>query len=244
MNAQRRERFRAMNVKHASVFAGSVAAIALAGVATADFQGMASEVVDNEGNGGGGTTYRIYAMMDMGDRLDAVAGNSEQNLSLTSTGSFYQNATGGATSLAINSAFFDFVPSLEWDSYVTIGALYSNGEPFDNNALNDVGMDWSDFESGGDLNADNGTWFVTPDQEQGEAIAHAGLGGDYGVLIAQVTVIGGGDPAGTFSGLLQGKTAAGDTWQQGVNGFEYGIPAPGALALLGLAGLAGRRRRR
>jgi len=233
-----------MNVKHASVFAGSVAAIALAGVATAGFNGMAFEAVDNEGNGAGGDTYRIYAMMDMGDRLDAVAGNSEQNLSLTTTGTFYQNASGGATSLAINSAFFDFVPSLEWDSYVTIGALYSNGEPFDSNNMNDVGMDWSNFETGGDLEANNGTWFVTPDQAQGEAIAHAGLGGDYGVLIAQVTVMDGGEIAGTFSGLLQGKTAAGDTWQEGVNGFEYGaVPAPGALALLGLAGLAGRRRR-
>ncbi|MCH2153038.1 MAG: hypothetical protein MK089_06820, partial [Phycisphaerales bacterium] len=78
-------------------------------------------------------------------------------------------------------------------------------------------------------------------------LEHSGLMGDvegtgYGVLIAQVTVLGAG---GSFSGLLQGKTAAGDTWQVGVNDFQFGaIPAPGALALLGLAGIAGRRRRR
>jgi len=29
-----------------------------------------------------------------------------------------------------------------------------------------------------------------------------------------------------------------------VDGVTFGVPAPGALALLGLAGIAGRRRRR
>ncbi|MCH2154113.1 MAG: hypothetical protein MK089_12300, partial [Phycisphaerales bacterium] len=152
-----------MNVKRASVFAGSVAAIALASVASADFNGMAWQVVDNGGNNGnGGDTYRLYAMLDAGDRLDAVAGNETQGLSLAANGSFYQNDAGGPTSLSINSAFFGFVPSMEWDSYVTVGALHSDGFPYGSNALNDVGMDWSTFEAGGDLSSDNGTWFVTP----------------------------------------------------------------------------------
>ena len=63
-------------------------------------------------------------------------------------------------------------------------------------------------------------------------------------MIAQVTTT---DNGGTFSGLLQGKDANGDTWSANVSGAAYGggdIPAPGALALLGLAGVAGRRRRR
>ena len=70
------------------------------------------------------------------------------------------------------------------------------------------------------------------------------IGSGYGVLIAQVTTLGDG---GEFSGLLQGKDGAGNTITSNVNGFVYGgavIPAPGALALLGLAGIAGRRRRR
>ena len=181
--------------------------------------------------------------METGGRLDAVAGNSSQSLSLTSIDGSYQNSNGGPTSKEINSNFFAFVPSLEWDSYVTVGALYQDGTPFGENALNTVGIDWADFEAGGDLETDNGTWFVTPDKEQGEAIDHGGDIG-YGVLIAQVTT---GENGGTFSGLLQGKDANGDTWQANVDGAAYGggdIPAPGALALLGLAGVAGRRRRR
>ena len=226
-----------MNVKQASVFAGTVAALAMAGTASAAFQGIASSVANV---GADGTTYRIYAQMDMGDRLDAVAGNGSQGLALTSVTGFYHNSNGGPTSKDINSNFFSFVPSLEWDSYVTVGALYADGSPFGENALNNVGIDWSTFEAGGDLETDNGTWFVTPDKSQGEAIDHGGDIG-YGVLIAQVTTSRRG---GTFSGLLQGKDANGDTWQVSLNGGEYSAPAPGALALLGLAGLAGRRRRR
>lgn len=230
-----------MNVKQASVFAGTVAAFAMAGTASAAFQGIASTVANV---GDQGTTYRIYAQMDMGDRLDAVAGNGSQNLALTSVDGFYQNANGGPTSKEINSNFFAFVPSLEWDSYVTVGALYQDGSTVGGeNALNNVGIDWSAFEAGGDLETDNGTWFVTPDKQQGEAIDHGGDIG-YGVLIAQVTTT---DNGGTFSGLLQGKDANGDTWSANVSGAAYGggdIPAPGALALLGLAGVAGRRRRR
>jgi MYXO-CTERM domain-containing protein len=229
-----------MNVKQASVFAGTVAALAMAGTASAAFQGIASSVAHV---GSEGTTYRIYAQMDNGDRLDAVAGNGSQGLALTSVTGFYHNSNGGPTSKDINQNFFGFVPSLEWDSYVTVGALYADGSPFGENALNNVGIDWTAFEAGGDLETDNGTWFVTPDKAQGDAIDHGGDIG-YGVLIAQVTT---SDAGGTFSGLLQGKDASGGTWSEAVSGAAYGggdIPAPGALALLGLAGVAGRRRRR
>ena len=83
-------------------------------------------------------------------------------------------------------------------------ALYQDGSTVGGeNALNNVGIDWSAFEAGGDLETDNGTWFVTPDKQQGEAIDHGGDIG-YGVLIAQVTTT---DNGGTFSGLLQGKDA-------------------------------------
>ncbi|MDG2424626.1 MAG: hypothetical protein P8M22_11680 [Phycisphaerales bacterium] len=236
-----------MNVKRASIFAGAVAGLAISSMATAGFEGMAFEIVRD---GAEGRTYRLYAMLADGDRLDAVAGNGSQGLNLTSVNGFYQDGAGGATSLAINSNFFKFVPSMEWDSYVTVGALYADGTPFGSNGMNDVGMDFTNFENGGDLSTSNGTWFVTPDLDQGNAIMHDNLGangGDmgYGVLIAQVTTTTTGGVDGTFSGLLQGKDAAGDTWQANVDGFEYGgVPAPGALALLGLAGIAGRRRRR
>ena len=99
-------------------------------------------------------------MMASGGRLDLVGGNSSQNLQISSPEGFYQNYLGGPTSRQINSNFFPFVPSLEWDSYVTIGALYQECTPFGENGLMDGGVDWSTFENGGALVADSGSWFV------------------------------------------------------------------------------------
>ena len=137
------------------VFAGAVSGLLLASTAAlgSPLQGM---------------TYRIYADLDSGARIDAVYGNSQGTLAIYAAGGAYQDAAGGATSQSINSAFFQFVPSMEWDSYVSIGALDSAGNPFSGgNNLNDIGIDWGFWEGGSDLSTDNGSWFVTPDDAQG-----------------------------------------------------------------------------
>jgi len=215
---------------------GTLSAIALATAAQASpFSGFTIESLGDMGNG---ETVRLYANIDAGSRIDAVFGNSVGALSISNEGgSFYQNALGGPTSTSINSAFFPLAPSLEWDSYVSIGALYSNGSPFGNNALLDIGIDWTSFNSGGELATDNGSWFVTPVDAQGEAV-------DGRVFVGQFTVVGGSgngyaDLLGQIS--IQGKDADSVTFQE--LGVTW-VPAPGAMALLGLAGLAGRRRRR
>ena len=210
-----------------SIFAGTVATFALATIVSASpYLGITIDAVDN-GGAITGDTYRMYVELEAGARIDAVFGNSANTLNIdVDGGSFVQSAYGGATSMDINSAFFPFFPSLQWDSFVTIGLLDNAG-----NALNNIGIDWTGFETGGALVTDNGSWFVTPDDAQG-----AEIGGR--VLIGQFTITGGA-LVGQVS--LQGKDADGATWQ--ANGVTW-VPAPGALALLGLAGLAGRRRRR
>ena len=215
-----------------SVFAGAVGGLFLASAAAmgSPLQGMSMELVNS---GDQGVTYRLYANLDAGARIDAVYGNAQGELFIgTANGAtFYQNANGGPTSKEINSNFFPFVPSMEWDSYVSIGALYQDGNPFGSNNLNNIGVDWATWEGGGDLVTDNGSWFVTPDDAQGGE-----LNGQ--VFIGQFT-IDGGDIVGQVN--LQGKDADGNTWNE--IGASW-VPAPGALALLGLAGVAGRRRRR
>ena len=226
-------------MKTTNVVLGVAFSLVLAGVAQASpYQGIS---IDSLGDMGNGETYRMYVDMDAGTRIDAIFGNSVGALSIdTADGmSFYQNALGGPTSQSINSAFFPFAPSLEWDSYVSVGALYSNGSPFAGNNLLDIGIDWASFEGGGELATDNGSWFVTPVDAQGGELN--GM-----VFIGQFTVVGGtGDGYADLVGQIsmQGKDAAGDTFQE--LGVTWTIvPAPGAMALLGLAGLAGRRRRR
>jgi len=168
-------------------------------------------------------TIRLVAVMPTGWRLDAVAGNSEQALLLQcNNGTFYQQTFGGPTSTSMNSAFVSFFPELEFDSFVTIGALDQDGAPYSANNMNDIGFDWTDFEgSGGAITGDNGTWFVTPSDDQGEQFAFTDACGKArtGVTIAQLTLLGDGATI-SFSGLLQGKDDLGDPWQAFFTVFE------------------------
>jgi hypothetical protein len=216
---------------------GTAGALTLAGLAHATpFQGF---TIESLGDMGYGETYRMYVNIDAGTRIDAVFGNAAGSMQISAASgmSFYQNGLGGPTSTAINSAFFPLAASLEWDSYVSIGALHANGYPFAENKLLDIGVDFSSFEAGGAIDSSNGSWFVTPADPQGGELM--GM-----VFIGQFTVVGGsGDGYADLLGQvsLQGKDADGNTWQELRATW---VPAPGALALLGFAGLAGRRRRR
>jgi MYXO-CTERM domain-containing protein len=225
-------------MKLTSVFAGAVGGLFLATTASASLQSLSMELVNT---GDQGTTYRLFANLDAGARIDAVYGNSVGTLSIgTANGAtMYQNANGGPTSKEINSNFFPFVPSMDWDSYVSIGAYYQNGAPFGENNLNNIGIDWSSFEGGGNLETDNGSWFVTPEDAQGNE-----LNGQ--VFLGQFTVQGGLGSADDLVGQInvQGKDANGDTFNAIGAMWNTPVPAPGALALLGLAGLASSRRRR
>ncbi len=212
---------------------GSVGILVSAGAAStvacaSPYLGIVADYIDN-GGAIAGDTYRLYAELEAGARVDAVYGNSSHELMIdVDGGSFVQSSYGGNTSQDINPAFFPIVGSLQWESFVTIGLLDNSG----GNALNNVGIDWSSFEAGGALTTDNGTWFVTPSDAQGDEV-----GGR--VLLGQFTITAGASLVGQIS--MQGKDANGATWQ--ANSVSW-VPAPGALALITLAGLAGSRRRR
>ena len=171
-------------------------------------------------------TIRLVATLPSGWRLDAVAGNDDQNLLLEPVnGSFYQNSFGGATSMDCNEGFFTLAPSLQWDSYVTIGALTNNGAPYAENNLQNIGVSFTDFEAGNGISADNGTWFILAEEgDQGTPSAFTDVCGRAreGVTIAQLTLI---DDPGLIatvrcSFLLQGQDEFGDSWQVEVNTFE------------------------
>jgi MYXO-CTERM domain-containing protein len=217
-----------MNFKQLTVLAGG-ATLLLSAAASADFQGLSSEVVMIDGVDGAPAhwTARIYANLGAGDRLDAVYGNAANPLSMGTSSSLYQNAFGGNTSTAINPALYAAFPSLVYDSWVTIGLEDQGG-----NALSDIGMNY-----GADsVSTSDGSFYVTPDDAQG-----AEVGGR--VLIAQFTSMDyDSHLVGTIS--LQGKLADGSNWGAESVSYDFALPAPGALALLGLAGIAGRRRRR
>jgi len=210
-----------------TIVAGSL----IASSAMADYTGLSSVNVDN---GDGTWTAQIYANFSAAtDELDAVFGDAQNALLIESSSSFYQNALGGATSAAINPALIPLFPSLALDSWVTIGLEDQTG----NNMLN-IGIDFAGFEAGGSISTDNGSWFATPDDAQVLA------GADLRVLVGQFTMVG---LDSNVSGILnlQGKAGDFETFQARDQAFDFSmVPAPGALALLGLAGVVSRRRRK
>jgi MYXO-CTERM domain-containing protein len=206
-----------------------VGSLVLAGSATAALDGIEIETLDS--GYGVGTTYQIYAAVDGGE-VDAVYGDDVSALSIEATTNFYQHAFGSHKPPA--QALIDAFGSLAFDSFVSIGRLTAT----DDNML-DIGIDWTSFNAGGSIFTDNGTWFATPADAQVQAV-------NGRVLIAQFTVADDAEGnAGHVSGVmnLQGKDADLTNWN--AVGVEFDTaPAPGAIALLGLAGLVSRRRRK
>ena len=198
--------------------------------AMADYTGLTSDVSFNID---GTWTSRIYANFTaVTDELDAVYGDSSHELTVTSTAGFF-NATGtGATAMDNNNAFWSIFPTMEWDSMVSIGMTHSTS----GGTMSNIGIDFLDFNGGGNIVTDNGSWYSTPDQPNVLAV-------DGRVLIMQLTIADSDHAYGVIS--LQGKDADASTnWTAAGVVFETIIPAPGAIALLGLAGFAARRRRK
>ena len=206
------------------ICSSGVGLLLLAGTASAAYQGMSADL---HATSAYGNTYRIYVELDAGDRLDAVYGSSANGLVLGGNGLYHTPSFGVDMASTLNPALIAVFTSLAYDSWVTIGLEDQTG-----NVLAQQGVNFSNF--GDEVTTDNGSWYITPDDAQGEEV-----GGR--VLIAQLTISGGGSEADLYGNLnFQGKLADGSNW----GATDQWLPAPGALALLGLAGIAGRRRRR
>lgn len=128
-----------------------------------DFEGLSYELVGENTTGDGFDTYRVYAeLTDPGAQIVAVYGLQDTTLSITSTGDFYQDPLGGATSTTINPILYSSFPSLQYDSWVTIGSEDNAG------SVDYIGVDFIPFEAGGDIIVDDavgGTWYILPDLE-------------------------------------------------------------------------------
>ncbi|MDP7190144.1 MAG: hypothetical protein QGI74_09840, partial [Phycisphaerales bacterium] len=100
-----------------------------------------------------------------------------------------------------------------------IGCLDSSGDPFSENALNDIGIDWTNFENGGDLSVGNGTWFIIPTDDQGDSqpFTDSGCTQRNGVLIARLTTMEYSSEI-LFEALFQGRDDSNVTWQDIASG--------------------------
>jgi uncharacterized protein (TIGR03382 family) len=193
--------------------------------ASAAFTGISLEFSGTTATHGPGFwAVRVFAnFSNPGDRLLSVTG---ANYTPSLGHVFYQNPFGGATEP--NPALIPVFPDLAWDTFVTIGSL-TQGTP--STAL----------EPGSSMTATSftGGYFIDGDAPQGLA----GAAGK--VLLAQLTIQNPTAGVDVMGSMTIAWKAAGGSGAQFVEGAFCAIcPAPGALALLGLAGLAGGRRRR
>jgi len=173
-----------------------------------------------------GTTYRFYANFDNStDELIAVYGEESSSLSaplqIMTTTNFYQDASGAFLGQAINEAFFQFVPSLAFDSWVTIGSANSNGS----GQVSQLGFDpfLAGFNTGNGfiVNNQNGaSWYVVPGSS-----ADAVAGDDQKVLLAQLTTTG----IMTLVWNLQYMDEAGVTYNEEGIEMTWPVLEPGCM---------------
>ena len=130
-------------------------------------------------------------------------------------------------------------PSLAFDSFVTIGVKQlggKGGQPEDQLWLL---PGWPGFGAS-TLLLVNAGYSITPNNPQGNPFDPVNsFPGDGRVLIGQFSTADGGAIRGTMGLSYRSNSVAIDTFET-----FFHVPGPGALAMMGMAGLIGTRRRR
>ncbi len=230
-----------MKVKTLSILAGVSAPLILSGAAEAGFLGL--KVVGKD-NPFGILVCNVYAIFDRPgeDRMQAVAGTSQTPMLIeVHDGTFYNTPNVGMDR-APTTFLISLFPSLEFDTFLTIGVkavgTAPGAQPKDNTAFS---PGFPPGITGSVLETTNAGWGVTVLDAQGDPFNPPfSFPGNGQILIGQFSTSNGSAISGTF---LLNYTSNGQQFQQSVGSFFH-VPGPGALALLGLAELMGTRRRR
>ncbi|MHC4129197.1 MAG: hypothetical protein ACYSWT_08590 [Planctomycetota bacterium] len=231
-----------MKMKTLSVLAGISAPLIATASADAGFVGL--NVVKKFPNPYGIACVNVYAEFDnmAGDRLDSVAGTPNTPLNITIVGGTFWNHWSGGDS-APPQGLINLYGSLAYDSFYTIGlkAIPMGGS--DETTLVNMptlGGYYGPFVTS--VSTTNAGWsIVPPTDSQGNPWDPDSGGGAGEVLIGQFSSTNGSWIDGQF--LIQ-FTGDGVPGTQAAVSFSWPLPTPGALGLLGAAGLIGRRRRR
>ena len=183
-------------MKHLLFVAGLICSLGvqaqLAGISVETY--MVHDGVDNPALQGY-TTYHIYAnTTNSEDFVSAVFGDSETPIAFSAAGTVFQSAPSFDYGNEPNPALFTAIPTLEYDSWMTIGMMSSA----DDGAVSNIGMAdaMADFASTGSFYIDDpigGSWFypgfpcgATPIVDCADQYSAFG-GADNKVLLAQIT---------------------------------------------------------
>ena len=216
----------------------NAAGVMSGGVSGTDNNGVSWQyLADVDINGTNHNVFRLYAdraWMNAQNGFDneilEVKGTDVDPSSAISNGLIFKDAFAAANGPA-SEAFNGLVPNLRYTSYTTIG---SSVESADNVYLGDQGWALDGF------NMDVGGSFASLPNGAGFADNDAAAMGAGSTLLMQITTTGDQVQYSLNIGTRSVSGGGDSTFASGT----VAIPAPGALALLGIAGLASRRRRR
>ena len=184
----------------------------------------------------GHTTYRIYAeCTSPGDMVLSVSGSDIAPLALNvPDGIWNSQEPSNASGSANNCNLYGVIPSLQYDSYVTIGRSCNTDPGSDVLIAQDPAAPWAgrfDTQPYGDGNlllntTSGGAWSAAPLNLQGIPNPNVVAGDDLRVLIAQITTSG--SVCGSFNvqARLQGQTN-GATLYAGLSFGTDGCGTPG-----------------
>ncbi len=231
-----------MNLTTTTLAAGAMLAANTAASAALVGLHVEQHLVDVYNTGIPSTTWRLYAEFDNPtDQLTGVGGHILQGGIgfVAVNGGFYQCAFGGPMSSEINSALISFFPSLEADSWVTIGAEDMIGSQ---TLTTYGGVTWNLFENGNvniwsnPLIAFWGKWVRPVNDSHAFGQVLPGYS-NYHVLVGQFTTHGHGpswEPWGRLSlnGQMEQILFNGGVelvpWE--AHGVEFGTPHASAGA--------------
>jgi hypothetical protein len=255
-----------MKVKTLSALAGLGGALIMTTSASASYQGLS--VVSSLGAPLGRITYRVYAnFSDANDYLTVVNGSPTgstmtiQSTLLNGTGvgsAFFNPVTSHGTAPNAVEVFGGTdpstnpilpVPNAAFDTFFTIGVGAGQSGTGAGGA-NDTGQSPTmpnNFITGTSISLNNDGWFTAGPVEQGRAGWLGDGDAQLRVLMMQLTVSSTSGVAGTvnIAGVNNTGLAGGTSFVLSNQTFtSFVVPGPGAMALLGIAGLVGSRRRR
>ncbi|MCA9284880.1 MAG: PEP-CTERM sorting domain-containing protein [Phycisphaerales bacterium] len=211
------------------VMAG-IGSLVLSAAASAAFTGFAGDSYNVES---GGATYCVLDLYVCFDEANVLLNVFNANISNDAGADYHHEDLFGPNwnpNFSLNGAA---------DSFVSIGmaAPGANSTSADPNFPN----------FGGNAIPANAGWFNSnPPNLQGAASANPNLGDGFYTFIGRFVIAEVTSPT-KLSGVVSVtyNSGLGTPSSQNTGEFSFGwVPAPGALALLGLAGLAGSRRRR
>jgi len=191
--------------------------------------------------------YTVFARFDGAGANDTVTNVGQlQAVGGASLSQFYHKDNIGSGFVGAGAGLATWNPALTgnattnrpFDSFVTIGTTAAGGSPgvSPDGGWPAAGGDPDPFDRG-DLPGTNPGWFLPG----GSTAGRVNVGQNtFDVRIGQF-VIAQGSNGGTFQ--LKVSWNPGTTSSTTSGFLQFNLPAPGAVALLGLAGLAGRRRR-